>query len=86
MQHIILTLAIDVRGGVNTVELNSANDLDDSHKDEETLDKIVKPVIRDDLFWFDRPTLLLKLIHVILFQVFDSVLDAIRCAMKISQY
>lgn len=68
LQHIILTLAIDVRGGVNTVELNSANDLDDSHKDEETLDKIVKPVIRDDLFWFDRPTLLLKLIHVILFQ------------------
>lgn len=68
------------------VELNLVNDFDDSYKDEEILDKIVKLVIWDDLFWFDRFIFLLKLIYVIFFQVFDFVLDVICCVMKIFQY
>jgi hypothetical protein len=39
----------------------------DDPQGQELIRKLVRP--RDDLFWFNRPQLLLYLIHFILFQV-----------------
>jgi mlo protein len=71
LQHIIISLAIEVRGGVDKITITDPDQLDDGFKKAEkpklaALDEPTKP--RDDLFWFKRPHVLVKLIHFILFQ------------------
>jgi hypothetical protein len=69
LQHIIIDLAIEVRGGLKKIDLD---DLDDGLKkaDHPGAGVEVQPMKpRDDLFWFSRPKILIKLIHFILFQV-----------------
>lgn len=75
LQHIIISLAIEVRGGVDKITITDPDQLDDGFKKAEkpkvaALIEPTKP--RDDLFWFKRPHVLVKLIHFILFQVFDA--------------
>jgi len=69
LQHIILDLAIEIRGGVEKLSLSTFDDMDDDFKkaDEAIVVQPMKP--RDDLFWFKRPRVLIQLIHFILFQV-----------------
>ncbi|KAG0581803.1 hypothetical protein M758_3G010600 [Ceratodon purpureus] len=68
LQHIIIDLAIEVRGGLKKIDFD---DLDDGLKkaDHPGGAVEVQPMRpRDDLFWFSKPRLLIKLIHFILFQ------------------
>jgi hypothetical protein len=51
----------EVNGTINVVKNP------DDPQGQELIHKLVRP--RDDLFWFNRPQLLLYLIHFILFQV-----------------
>jgi hypothetical protein len=78
LQQIITDLALEVRSlrGVKPTEnmpLEEANGTinvvknPDDPQGQELIRKLVRP--RDDLFWFNRPQLLLYLIHFILFQV-----------------
>lgn len=78
LQHIIIGLAIEVRGGVKKIDLD---DLDDGLKkaDHGTGIEVQPMKPRDDLFWFSRPRLLLTLIHLILFQVH-------KCSVFISAF
>jgi mlo protein len=78
LQQIITDLALEVRGlgGAKPTEnmpleevngtINVVKNPDDP-QGQELIRKLVRP--RDDLFWFNRPQLLLYLIHFILFQV-----------------
>lgn len=82
LQQIITSLALEVMGGVEKKPFRSRSgskpDNSVSRKKEDgdsdlKLEKIhpIKP--RDDLFWFNRPRLLLYLVHFMLFQVsFDT--------------
>jgi hypothetical protein len=77
LQQIITDLALEVRGlgGAKPTEnmpleevngtINVVKNPDDP-QGQELIRKLVRP--RDDLFWFNRPQLLLYLIHFILFQ------------------
>lgn len=83
LQQIITSLALEVMGGVEdsatsqgrrkgakTQRVVAAKMLDEDLK----ADRIhaIKP--RDDLFWFNRPRLLLYLVHFMLFQVINLVI------------
>lgn len=70
LQHIIIDLAIEVRGGLKRINLD---DLDDGLKSADHPGAggavQVRPINpTDDLFWFSRPRILIQLIHFILFQ------------------
>jgi mlo protein len=76
LQQIITNLAVEVRGGVQKIQMGRSSHRlgkreSSGHEDNNTAEhqkcNPIKP--RDDLFWFKWPRFLLFLIHFILFQV-----------------
>jgi len=75
LQQIMTSLALEVMGGVEEKTIGDRGAKPERAVAEKILDgdlklekvHAIKP--RDDLFWFNRPRLLLYLVHMMLFQV-----------------
>lgn len=73
LQQIIIDLALEVRGGVEKIDLSTIIDLGDTEfkaaekPKQEVVFQLMR--LRDDLFWFKKPHILVHLVHFILFQV-----------------
>ncbi|XP_073386688.1 MLO-like protein 15 isoform X2 [Physcomitrium patens] len=72
LQQIIINLALEVRGGVEKIDISTSGTIDGSLKaaekpKQEVVCQPMRP--RDDLFWFRKPHFLIHLVHFVLFQV-----------------